>query len=39
METIYILETPDGDVWEFDTEDAARRAQYIFGGDVIEKIE
>lgn len=31
----YTLITSDGDRWEFDNEDEARRNQWIFGGTVI----
>lgn len=30
----YILETPDGDRWEYDNLEDARRDQYIFGGTI-----
>lgn len=33
----YILITSDGDRWEFDNEDEARRNQWIFGGTIIRK--
>ena len=31
----YILETAEGDRWEYDNLDDARRSQYIFGGKII----
>ena len=30
----YTLETPDGDKWDFDTEEEARRNKYLFGGSI-----
>lgn len=30
----YVLTTPGGDVWEFDTLEEARKNQYIFGGKI-----
>lgn len=35
----YTLETPDGDVWEFDNLEEARRNQYIFGGTITKNLE
>ena len=32
--TIYIVETPDGDVWRYEDMEDARRAVYIFGGTI-----
>lgn len=32
----YVLTTNDGDVWEHDTLEEARRNQYIFGGKIEE---
>ena len=37
LNTIYILYTGDGDKWEYNTLDEARRTQYIFGGTIIKK--
>jgi hypothetical protein len=37
MKSMYRLTTRDGDVWEFDELEEARRNKYIFGG-TIEKI-
>ena len=34
---MWILTTNDGDVWEFDTLEEAKRNQYIFGGAIEEK--
>ena len=31
---MYRLRTRDGDVWEFDDLEEARRNQYIFGGEI-----
>ena len=31
---MWILETPDGDRWEYDNLEDARRDQYIFGGTI-----
>lgn len=31
---IYIVETPDGDVWRYNNLDDAQRAIYIFGGEI-----
>lgn len=30
----YRLETPDGDKWEFDDYEEAKRNQYLFGGSI-----
>ena len=30
----FTLETPDGDKWEFDNLEEARRNQYLFGGTI-----
>ena len=35
--TMYRLTTRDGDVWDFEDLEEARKNQYIFGG-IIEKI-
>ena len=35
----YILYTSDGDKWEFEEEEEARKNQYIFGGTIIRKDE
>lgn len=32
---LFTLETPDGDKWEFNNLEEARRNQYIFGGKII----
>lgn len=31
---LFILETPDGDKWQFDNLEEARRNQYLFGGTI-----
>lgn len=31
---LFILETPDGDLWGFDDEEEARRNQYLLGGKI-----
>lgn len=31
---LFTLETTDGDIWEFDNLEEARRNQYIFGGKI-----
>ena len=33
----YVLYTGDGDKWEFDDLEEARRNQYIFGGTIVEQ--
>ncbi len=30
----FTLETPDGDKWDFDNMEEARRNQYLFGGTI-----
>ena len=35
----YILTTNDGDVWEFDSLEEARKNKYIFGGKITVKYE
>lgn len=35
----YILTTNDGDVWEFETLEEARKNKYIFGGTITVKYE
>lgn len=32
--TVYIVETPDGDIWRYDSLDEAERAINIFGGKI-----
>ena len=34
----YELETPDGDIWNFDTLEEARKNKYIFGGKITRKL-
>lgn len=36
---IYILITRNGDKWEYDNKEDARRDQYIFGGTITVKEE
>lgn len=33
---MYRVETPDGDVWNYDDLEDAQRATYIFGGTITE---
>jgi len=35
----YLLITPDGDKWVYNTRDEAERTRYIFGGTIIEQEE
>lgn len=33
---MWVLETRDGDIWNYNSYDDARRDQYIFGGVIIQ---
>lgn len=34
----FILETRDGDIWEFDNLEEARKNKWIFGGKIIKEV-
>ena len=33
----YVLITPDGDHWDYNDKEDAKRTQYIFGGTIVER--